>query len=128
MNNVKVSFLNQFPNGWVETNPTTIYFGLIGDIDDCANRIRNNDPMYSLMRVDREQFTAYLIAGSLSVNPPADSYLVMQSKRLPFRKIVAKNETELDSKIEKFFVKLRAFVDDNKSDIYNANKIEKYLV
>ena len=125
-------FLNKFPNGYFAENSASlgknysfIRLGLIGKTELCANKIRENDPMHTLLSIEQtgEQFTVKLVAGGLSLNPEKGSYLAMNTIKLPFRKFTAKNEKDLLNKMDKFFDKLRSFVDENKAEIY---RVEQY--
>ena len=127
-------FLAKFPNGYYNASNGTIQdtqhrgfirLGLLGKLEWCANKIRENDPMNTLLSIEQEgeQFTVKLISGGLSLNPEAGSFYAMNTVKLPFRKFTAKNQKDLFAKMDKFFDKLRAFVDENSGNIY---RVEQY--
>jgi hypothetical protein len=125
-------YLNKFPNGYFSVyhaslgdNHDFIRLGLIGKTELCANKIRENDPMHTVLSIQRndEQFIVKMISGGLSLNPEKDSYYAMNTVKLPFRKFTAKNEKDLLNKMTKFFDKLRCFVDEKKTEIY---RVEQY--
>ena len=124
-------FLDKFPNGYfaenngsLGSNYSFIRLGLIGNTELCANKIRENDPMHTVLSIEEieDQFIVKLVTGGLSLNP-VNSYYAMTTVKLPFRKFTAKNEQDLFEKMAKFFVKLRAFVDTNAGNIY---RVEQY--
>jgi len=125
-------FLNKFPNGYFSVyraslgdNHNFIRLGLIGKTELCANKIRENDPMHTVLSIQQtdEQFIVKMISGGLSLNPEKNSYYAINTVKLPFRKFTAKNEKDLLNKMTKFFDKLRCFVDENKAEIY---RVEQY--
>ena len=124
-------FLDKFPNGYfaenngsLGSNYSFIRLGLIGNTELCANKIRENDPMHTVLSIEEieDQFIVKMVTGGLSLNP-VNSYYAMTTVKLPFRKFTAKNEQDLFEKMAKFFVKLRAFVDTNAGNIY---RVEQY--
>lgn len=129
-------FLAKFPNGYYNASNGTlrdtkhrsfIQLGLLGKLEWCANKIRENDPMHTLLSIEQEgeKFTVELITGGLSLNPEVGSYYAMNTVKLPFRKFTAKNEKDLFAKMDKFFDKLRIFVNENAGNIY---RVEQYPV
>ena len=127
-------FLDKFPNGYfaenngsLGSNHSFIRLGLIGKTELCANKIRENDPMHTVLSIEQieDQFIVKMVTGGLSLNPEKDSYYAMNTVKLPFRKFTAKNEKDLLNKMDKFFDKLRLFVDENKAEIY---RVEQYPI
>ena len=124
-------FLDKFPNGYfaenngsLGSNHSFIRLGLIGKTELCANKIRENDPMHTVLSIEEieDQFIVKMVTGGLSLNP-VNSYYAMNTVKLPFRKFTAKNEKDLLNKMTKFFDKLRLFVDENAAEIY---RVEQY--
>jgi hypothetical protein len=129
---IEQSFLSKFPNGYFSVyqaalgnNHNFVRLGLIGKTELCSNKIRENDPMHTVLSIQQydDQITVNLISGGLSLNPEKGSYYAMNTIKLPFRKFTVKNEKELLTKMDKFFVKLRSFVDEHKAEIY---RVEQY--
>lgn len=129
-------FLDKFPNGYFAESEGVlqdvnhhgfIRLGLIGKTELCANKIRENDPMHTLLSIEQtgEQFTVKLVAGGLSLNPEKGSYLAMNTIKLPFRKFTAKSKKELENKMDNFFDKLLQLVESYKTEIY---RVEQYPV
>ena len=129
------SFKKQFPNGYyssvikksVHGDHIVIRLGLIGCLDDCTNRIRENDPMYDtiLIWVNNDRYESTKIIGTIAVNPTNKMY-AMEHKKLRGRTIKG-DDTKTLKGFDKLFKDLRLLVNENKENIYHADLIQKYL-
>lgn len=102
--------------------------GLIGDKKDYPNGIEHNDPMRHTfgVTVKGDGFEVTQSSGSLSVNPPEKSFMAMSSVKTKFRKVVG-DEKKIVAGMDRFFSRLKSIVNDNKDNIYGADKIRKYI-
>lgn len=136
---IVICFKEKFPNGHIALNcrigfgnePTlSISLGLIKDVKDCSNAIRHNDPMHHVFMIFTEPsgvFEASTTISGLYVNPPKDSYLVMQSIKTKYRKTTGNSEKLLKA-FKQFIRRLRVLVDTERENIYAVDEIDpKYF-
>lgn len=136
---LEATFKKHFPNGYTSSSYSnslseTVFFsfGLIGDIEDCANRIRHNDPMlhkFCIFVRGDGLYEANLSMGALMVYPPEDSYLCMESVKTKFRKTKG-DAKKLLKMYDRFFGRLVDIVKENADNIYGVRRNEidpKYL-
>lgn len=127
------TFKKHFPNGFFkatksalfdEKNPTMFYsIGLIGKEEHCSFRIRENDPAYTIFRLDG--LTLDTITGTgLYCNPEKGSHYAMDRRKIPFRKTTKKNYDDLLKSMDKYFEKMHQFIQENKKDVYGG--LEQY--
>ena len=135
MNEIKASFLAQFPNGYCHVgmnkglceNTIGVSIGLIGDLKAVTSQIRHNDPMYHtfLIFVKDGVLRAELCHGSLKVKPTNRMY-VMESVKTKFRKTTG-NEAKISKMYAKWFVNLKAIVTEQGDNIYSSEKYQDYI-
>ena len=133
---IKESFLNQFPKGFISViegsgfykDTITIYLGLIADRNDCPNKIRDNDPMMHSLLFFKENDGTYSssdISGALKVNPKEPRF-AMDHVKTKYRKLNG-DAPKISKGMDNWFRKLKSIVDENKANIYGADKIQGYL-
>lgn len=140
------SFKKQFPNGYFSISVhqgigdylVSVYIGLIDNIKDVSNQIRENDPMRHsfLITADREtskeremdgMLTAENLNGDIRTNPPEGSYLAMGKVKTKFRRTKG-DKAKLLSTFDKFFKKLKSLVKENEENIYRRDSYpDKYF-
>ena len=138
LDRIEKSYKKVFPNGYFNIGITGsfdkpymyIKFGLIDNINDVANKIRQNDPMYSSMIghdiSPTEKFTIEMLQAGLSLNPKAGSYLAMDRVKTSMRKSSGTIE-KLEKTLATYFKKLGGIVKDNQDNIY-GDVNPKYLL
>ena len=133
---IESSFKNQFPKGYVRAYLDQglsgyqyhIAIGLIGDLNDVSMKIRQNDPMFHqwLIFLDGDKMEASFLQGGLDLHPDHGSYLAIKRLKTGFRQFTG-DEKKAIKAFDKFFIKLRKLVDDNKDQLFNLAMYENYL-
>lgn len=127
-------YLKHIPNGYSNMRVRQIIgvfgsvsVGMIRELDDCPNRIRDNDKA-------KGHYMLYLHNGEYSIEKNSHSiseiprlqYCAMHLEKVPFRKIVDKDLNKLLTKWEKHIVKfkeqLKRVIAENK--IYHQNEVK----
>jgi hypothetical protein len=129
MNEIKTSFLNQFPKGYCGIRETkglsgdmiSITIGLVGNINDVTSKIRENDPMLHKFLIFNENgiLSAESVCGRLDINP-IEKFYAMSGIKTGFRKTTG-NPEKIAKMYAKWFSKLKTIVEENKENIYNAD-------
>jgi hypothetical protein len=135
------SFKKYFPHGYFyisksalfdENNPTYFYrIGLIGETKDCSMHIRENDPMNSIFELNGltiDTITGVGLYCTPDKSNPKEKYNAMSFRKAGFRKATKKNLEEVLNYMDKFFMKLRQFVDENGKDIYHVETYPEYYI
>jgi hypothetical protein len=133
---IVTSFLTKFPNGHHSVSKAfgggyVLGFGLISDLNDVANRIRENDVMHLMFIISDkgEQLEVSGINTRLMVKPPIGSYLAMQSLKMGWRDFTTTKENTT-KRFDKFFTSALVAVKEQASadNIYGQARIPaKYL-
>ena len=127
-------YLKHIPNGYSNMQVRQIIdmsgsvsVGMIKELDDCPNRIRDNDKA-------KGHYMLYLKNGEYSIEKNYHSisevarleYWTMHLEKVPFRKIADKDLTKFLTKWEKHIVKfkaqLKSVIAENK--IYHQNEVK----
>ena len=138
INRVEKLFKKDFPNGYFQGYAKkglgdphiVIRFGLIENLTDVSNTIRENDPMYHTVMMhsngDFEGSNIELnpLQGGLYTNPEEGSYMAMKSVKTKMRKGKG-NLAKHEKMFKTFFPRLKGIVKDNKDNIYGYEKIDK---
>lgn len=136
------NFKKHFPNGYANASKFSLgggvyfSFGLIGNIEDVENKIRQNDNL-SLSLEIHENFkfdTTEEIEGKIVIESnrsffsvkPVNNYFAMSSVKIPFRKINNTPEKALIS-IEKHFIKAKELIkaEIEIENLYGQHSIDK---
>ena len=143
IDNITNAFRKHFPNGyfWAAEQKgfggkiISINLGLIHDQKDCANNIRENDPMMHKMIIhgkgdsfnhDKNVFES--LTSGLSIDPEPGSFYAMGRVKTKPRKVTG-NLDKIEKALVKFFDKLAKTVKENKDKIYGREKLDdKYFV
>ena len=135
---IAIEFKKVFPNGYVNSyarkgfsnnEHIAIKYGLIEDLSDCSNKIRENDPLHTLHMIwtDNDEFTIDHTHGQLYVNP-REKYFAMSSVKTKIRNGKSPTSEKLIAKYIKHFKKVAETVKQNESDIFGRDKInDKYF-
>ena len=135
-----IKFKKVFPNGFYRGSVQnrfgepfiSLSLGLIDNLTDVSSKIRDNDPMFHSIIIhsnNKDGFSSDTnelvpLRGGIYVNPDEGSYLVMKNVKTKLRK--AKGSID---KISKHLIKwvdtLKDIVEENKENIYGADKIDK---
>lgn len=126
---VKSLFHSQFPNGYCHVSKLSlgggvhIKGGLINDLSDQVNGIRDNDPMRLSMFIhegiifnDESEELGNLVVefegSGISVDPDADNkHLFCQTRKIPARKIKANAEKTL-KRLDTYFKRCKDVVSE----------------
>lgn len=142
---VKALFLKQFPNGYINISKLAlggginIRCGLIGDKNDVANQIRENDPMsisifihdnfvFNDEEVELGELVLEFKSSRIDVRTD-EQYFYCKSHKIPARKIKANPEKAL-SRLDTYFGRCKAIVTEQASQnniIKQENIDPKYL-
>jgi hypothetical protein len=128
-------YLKHIPNGYSNMQVRqfigvfgSVSVGMIKELDDCPNRIRDNDKA-------KGHYTLYLRNGEYSIEKNSHTisevarlkYCAMHLEKVPFRKIVDKDLNKLLAKwekhISKFKDQLKGIIAENK--IYQQNNVKE---
>lgn len=140
MRQLEASFRKYFPNGFFKAthskrfgNSIHVRCGLIKELRDISNSIRENDPMLTDIFMHYNEAAGVFEVGSsasgLSVNPEPGSYMAMSTVKNPVRKFKTDNEAVIVKKLDQYFAKCRDIVKANWDNIYRGDQIDpKYMV
>jgi hypothetical protein len=142
---VSASFAKYFPNGFIYPSKlplgggTHFRAGIIGKIEDQANKIRDNDPLTVRFMLHDMPFNgeADLGSGKLEIEfngsslstRPDSPYMAMGREKIPCRKINNTPEKALAA-LDKYFAKIHEVVKAQAAanNLYNQESIkEEYL-
>ncbi len=140
---IEKEFFQIFPSGRMDASwsnnlgsSCTLRFGMIGDRNDVAHKIIDNDPVHSIHAIygmDGEgnlgaKLSAETILGkSLSVNPPEGSHLAMSRVKLGWRNKKGTSD-QIVKHYSNYFKKMAKVIKENEADIYGRNDIpDKYI-
>lgn len=139
IDNITANFKKVFPNGYVHVGVRSglgspylyVDLGLIGDINDVAHCIRQNDPMYtSLMghNVSEEKpFSIETLQSGLSCEPLPNTHYAMSRVKTAYRKSTG-DLVKAEKSLKNYFKKLAKIVKENQDNIYQVNRINpKYF-
>jgi hypothetical protein len=136
--NTEKDFKKEFPNGFfhgIKQNDfgkdyITISLGLIGDKNDVANGIRNNDPMNTTIIIhcndDCSNNEMKSLISGLYVKPEEGSFLAMKHIKTGLRKTKG-DLNKLQKSLKNYYAKMKKTVKNNKENIINSDKYQKYL-
>ena len=145
MENVKLAvnalqsrYDNRVPNGYSRTVNSALggcmylSVGLIKELSDCSHSIRDNDIGKGSFKVyfDGEHYFIEKMSHTLTCIKLVE-YHALSLRRIPFRKIKAKNIDDLVGKFDKYLSKWIEFIIERKdcNDIYRqAEYNEKYFI
>ena len=136
---IEDNFKAIFPNGYIHVgvrksigNPYLyVDFGLIADIKDVSNNIRQNDPLYTTLMghdvSDVDVFTLETLQSGLMCKPKPNTHYAMSAVKTAYRK--SKGDIKsYEKKLNTYFKKVAKIVIENKDNIINIEKIDpKYL-
>ncbi len=136
--NAQEAFHKRFPNGYFNGRAMrqigdphiVLALGLIGDLNDCSNSIRDNDPMYFKFMIysdgefENPKNEMKTLTGCLYIKPDADSYYAMQRVKVPFRK-ATNSLDKLENNFNKFLDRLVTTVKENQDRIISVERIPK---
>ena len=133
------SFKKVFPNGYIRVGVRSglgspylsVDLGLIEDINDCSNNIRENDPLYtSLMGhnlSDTEKFEMENLQSGLNCEPLAGTHYAMSRVKTAYRK-TTKDLKGTEKSLANYFKKIGKIVKENQDNIYQVAKYDsKYF-
>ena len=139
INNITANFKGIFPNGYIHVGVRSglgepylyIDLGLIADIKDVSNGIRQNDPMYtSLMGhnvSDEKPFSIETLQSGLSCEPLPNTHYAMSRVKTSYRKSTG-DLVKAEKSLNNYFKKLAKIVKENQANIYQVNRINpKYF-
>jgi hypothetical protein len=139
MKNIESSFLENFPNGFFTISESkrfshsiSIAFGLIKELSDVTNKIRQNDPMFGQIFIwlnTAPNYKVELSVGGLSVNPDPGTHYAMKHLKFPWRNFKTTDLTKIENQFKVFFGKLKDLVKANQENIYRVEDIpQQYFV
>lgn len=132
-------FKLRFPNGYTAMQTSdnfglkTLYFslGMVGNLVDCPNRIRENDPMLHMFSIDfrdDQKIVSEIMSHNGLMVEPIEQYLAMSKVKTKFRKKTGNIEKQKKHFV-KWFDSLEQIFSENKENIYNVKRYnEKYLI
>jgi len=139
LSDVETQFLKHFPNGYFQASATkgfgtsiNIYFGLVSEKRDLPSKIRQNDPMWHLIKIWDDgagDFTDKVLrmealSSRLSINPEPGTNFVMKNVPTKFRKSKGDLVKALKT-LTTFFGRLAKLVIANQGNIYGGDKLNK---
>lgn len=135
VNNIRDSFYSNFPNGFFNATESkrfshsiAISFGMIKNLDDVANKIRENDPMLGRIFIwlsTAPDYKVELSVGGLSLNPDPGTHYAMKHLKFPWRNFKTTDLVKIENQFKVFFSKLKDTVKANQDNIYQADRIPK---
>ncbi|MEM4326471.1 MAG: hypothetical protein QXU40_04150 [Candidatus Pacearchaeota archaeon] len=136
--NIEKSFMSFFPKSWIEVifdnkfniNSLLISFTLGKDVSEYLHRIKNNDPMYTVIQsydLDLNPDGSFarpvkfntIVGGNLKVESKNPKYYEFNEIKV-WRPFVAKDSEQLLDYLENFFLKLKSVVKKNINKIYGV--------
>ena len=133
---IETSFKTQFPKGFITFRNrkglsgqiVEMAIGLIGDVNDVSHKIRENDPMFHhwIIFPKGDNMEVSYLQGGLDLHPDAGSYLAIKRIKTGFRQFTG-DEQKIIKSFDKFFIKLRKLVDENKDQLFNLTMYEDYI-
>jgi hypothetical protein len=126
---IESNFKKHFPNGWIITGINKglggylgINMGIIGNRSELPSKILDNDPVHHKFIIHKEKggYSAEVLVGGISINPPKDSYLAMGNVKTKWRKTKG-DTTKINKAFDTFFKRLKALVKEHESDIYHRD-------
>ena len=139
MENIKQNFYKYFPNGYITINYSksltehiSCAFGIIGNLNDVYNRIRENDPTrhtFLLFKKDGDSWEFKTSFAKVYMKPDENhKHYVMQGKKTGLRNASNITLDKTEDKMDKFFKKYAKFIKDNRFFIHREDEIkEKYF-
>lgn len=114
-------YLKHLPNGYSNMKVTqivgspfgSISIGMIKELDDCPNRIRDNDKAkgHYMLHFYGDTYQLEKNYHSISENP-RQQYYAMHLEKIPFRKITDKDLSKFLAKFEKHIIKFKEQLKD----------------
>ncbi len=137
--NLEKEYRKYFPNGHFACNRQkalsgeiySIQFGMIKDLRDVSQKIRQNDPMWHQFLIFINSEDSLELSPSsqgISIEPQEGSYLAMGRVKTKMRKTKG-DHAKLEKYLKGYFKKLHGLMKDNQENIYNKDNIPpRYFV